>query len=95
MITHVVMVKLKDPSPDNLNSAVKMIRDLVGKIDVLKSMEVGTDVVHSERSYDLVLIAQFVNLDDLRTYNIHPIHVPVLEYVRSLASSMAAVDFES
>jgi Stress responsive A/B Barrel Domain len=94
MITHVVLIKLNHPSPENLESVVSRIMSLNGKIDVLKSIVAGTDIVHSPRSYDVALIAYFENRQDLETYSAHPVHVPVLEFVGSLASSIAAVDFE-
>lgn len=94
MITHVVMIKLKDPTSENVDKAVRKIRELDGQIEVLKSLKVGADIVRSERSYDLALIARFENLADLKTYNKHPVHVPVLEYIGGLASAVAAVDFE-
>jgi hypothetical protein len=95
MITHVVLIKLTDPTSENLKNVVDKIRALDGQIDVLRSIEVGTDIIHSARSYDVALVARFDSLEDLKTYAVHPIHVPVLEFAKSLASSMAAVDFES
>lgn len=95
MITHVVLIKLKEPTIDNIEKAVGKIRGLEGRIDVLKSLTVGADIVRSERSYDLALIARFENMEDLKTYNTHPVHVPVLEYIGGLAAAIAAVDFES
>jgi hypothetical protein len=94
MIIHVVTVKFKEPSQENLESAVEQIRALAGKIAVLQSIEAGTDIIRSERSYDLALVARFNNVEDLKIYATHPIHLPVLEFVRSHASDMTAVDFE-
>ena len=62
MITHVVMIKLKDPTSENVDKAVRKIRELDGKIEVLKSLNVGADIVRTDRSYDLALIARFRNL---------------------------------
>ena len=94
-LTHIVMIKLKDPTPENIEEAVAQIRSMAGKIDVLKSLEVGQDVVRSERSYDLALIAKFEDRAGLETYNTHPDHQPVLAYLRERMSAVTAVDFES
>lgn len=94
-LTHIVMVKLKDPTPENIDEAVEKIRSMEGKIDVLKSLEVGRDIVRSERSYDLALIAKFEDRAGLEIYNTHPVHQPILAYLRERMSTATAVDFES
>ncbi len=94
-LTHIVMIKLKDPTPENIDEAVAQIRSMAGKIEVLKSLEVGKDVVRSERSYDLALIAKFEDRAGLEVYNTHPVHLPVLAYLRERMSGSTAVDFES
>lgn len=94
-LTHIVMIKLKDPTPENIDEAVAQIRSMEGKIEVLKSLEVGKDVVRSERSYDLALIAKFEDRARLEVYNTHPVHLPVLAYLRERMSAVTAVDFES
>lgn len=40
-LTHIVMIKLKDPTPENVDAAVEKIRSMAGQIKVLKSLEVG------------------------------------------------------
>lgn len=94
-LTHVVMVKLKDPSLENIEAAIEKIRSMEGKIEGLKSLEVGRDIVRSERSYDLALIARFEDRAGLEVYNNHPVHQPVLAYLRERLSAVTAVDFES
>ena len=94
-VTHIVMAKLKDPTEENIDEAIAKIHEMDGKIDVLKSLEVGKDIVRSERSYDLALIAKFDDMAGLEQYNTHPVHLPVLQYLRERISSVVAVDFES
>ncbi|MCA9953025.1 MAG: Dabb family protein [Anaerolineales bacterium] len=95
MITHIVLIKLKQPSAENMATAVNKIRAMADKIPILQSLEVGQDVIRSTRSYDIGLIARFNNLDDLQTYQTHPVHVPVLEHIRNVMDSVIAVDYES
>ena len=94
MITHIVMIKLQEPTDDNINGVVEQVASMDGKIDELISIEVGRDVIRSPRSYDVGLIARFATLDDLNSYGTHPVHLPVLDFIRPLASSVVAVDFE-
>jgi len=95
MITHVVLVKLKDQRDRNIESMEALLRSLNGRIPSLRQLEVGKDIVRSERAYDIALIAKFDDLHGLRGYRTHPLHLPVLDKLRELASSIVVVDFES
>ncbi|TLM97569.1 Dabb family protein, partial [bacterium] len=67
-----------------------------GRISQIRHLEVGADIVRSERSFDLALLTRFDSLEDLQTYQIHPYHAEVIvPYVRSISSAIAAVDYES
>ncbi|MNE84744.1 Stress responsive A/B Barrel Domain protein [compost metagenome] len=66
-----------------------------GKIDVLKSIEVGVDVLHSERSYDIALITKFDSMEALDAYQVHPVHQKVIEHMSQVREASVAVDFES
>jgi len=96
MITHIVFFKLFDQSPENVAGAKEKLLSMAGKIPQLRHLEVGTDIVRSERSYDLALVTKFDSLEDLQAYQVHPYHAgEVVPYVRSAASSILAVDYES
>jgi len=95
MITHIVLFKLKDRSPENIARTVEVLRGLEGKIDELVSIEVGTDVLHSERSYDIALTAKFHDLDGLQAYQVHPEHQKVIAYINQVKEVSISVDYES
>ncbi|MFF2481534.1 Dabb family protein [Paenibacillus sp. NPDC058071] len=95
MITHIVFFKLKDGSPENVEKTAQVLRNMEGKIDVLKYIEVGIDVLHSERSYHIALITKFDSLDALNVYQVHPEHQKVIEYMTQVREASASVDFES
>jgi hypothetical protein len=95
MITHVVLFRLKDRSPENIEDAQSRLRGLAGKVPSLRHLEVGRNVIHSERSYDLALIARFNDLEGLEAYQVHPEHVPIASHMRTISESIVAVDFES
>jgi hypothetical protein len=95
MITHVVLVKLKDQSPKNIESVRALLSSLSGKIPSLRHFEVGADVTRSERSYELALIAKFDDSTGLKEYLTHPIHVPISSKLRELAANISVVDYES
>ncbi len=95
MITHVVLFKLKDRSPQSIEKAKDVLLGLKGKIPFLRYLEVGTDVLHSERSYDIALITKFDSMEDLQAYQVHPVHLEVAKYITAVRESAIAVDFES
>lgn len=95
MITHIVFFKLKDNRPEQVEVTAKILRDMEGKIDVLRSIEVGVDILHSERSYDIALITKFDSMADLDAYQVHPVHQKVIEHMSTVRESAVAVDFES
>lgn len=94
MIKHLVFFKLKDRSPESIRIAADKLKSMEGKIDILKHIEVGVDFMKSGRSFDIALITHFDSKEDLEKYATHPVHVPVLEYLRSVIEQSVAVDFE-
>ena len=94
MITHIVLFKLKDRSPENIEKARAVLASLSGKIPQLRHLEVGADVLRTDRSYDLALVARFDSLEDLNAYQIHHEHQQVVKYMLSVRESAVAVDYE-
>ncbi len=96
MITHIVFFKLKEPSPETVAVTRDVLLRMAGKIPEIRHLEVGVDVIRSERSYDLAILTRFDSLADLQTYQTHPLHAgEVVPYIKSVCSSVVAVDYES
>lgn len=95
MLVHVVLFKLRDPQPAVIAKALELMNGMRGKIPGLLSLEAGSDVVHSRRSYDLVLIAGFRSREDLEQYMGHPVHVPVSDFIRTVGETSVTVDYET
>lgn len=95
MITHIVFFKLKDRSPENIRKTRDVLIGMEGKIPQLRHLEVGIDLLRTERSYDLALIAKFDSLADLEAYQVHPVHQEVIEYIAKVRDTVLAVDYES
>jgi len=94
MIKHIVMFKLAEKTPENLKKAVMSLKSLEGNIETLKAIEIGSDFLKSERSYDIVLTAHFDNVEGLNIYAQHKNHLPVVKLMRSLCKSSVVVDYE-
>jgi hypothetical protein len=88
------MFKLFDKNKNNIEKVVNALKSLERNIDFLRSVEIGVDFTESERSYDIVLIAEFDNHEALNVYGPHPKHLPVVETIRSLCSGSVVVDYE-
>lgn len=94
MVLHLVVFHFKDEAKSQLDEAVKVLREMAGRVEVVRDLKVGRDFVHSGRSWDLGLA---VTLDDrraLEVYNDHPEHLPVKQFLGALYDQAVAVDFE-
>ncbi len=94
MITHVVLFRLKDRTPPSIEKAKAALAQLKGKVPSLRDLEVGSDLVRSERSYDIALVARFDDLAGLDAYRQHPAHLEAVKYIAGVKDDDAAVDYE-
>jgi len=95
MVVHIVMFRFKEENKEENIAKVKgMLEALVDKIEPLKSMEVGVDFLHSERSMDLVLTSTFDDKEGLEAYRIHPAHQEVVAFIKEVTIESRVVDYE-
>jgi hypothetical protein len=96
MITHIVLFKLEEPTAENVAAAREKLESMAGKVPMLRHLEVGVDIVRSERSYDVALYTKFDSLADLQAYQVYPYHgEDVAPYMRSISAAVVAADYES
>lgn len=92
MLKHVVAWKINEENKEeNLKKMKAMLESLVGKIDVIKSLQMGINENGGE--YDAVLICDFENSEALKIYDQHPEHMKVRKFIRSIAKDRMAVDY--
>jgi hypothetical protein len=95
MIRHVVFFKFKpEVGPAERQVILKDLRALPNKIDVIRSFEVGEDIMHLPRSWDMVLVATYDDLQSLETYTRHDDHVEFVLKVREVCDAIGSVDYE-
>lgn len=94
MIRHIVFFKLQDSSEANKQLVKDRIMSMQGKMDFVKHLEVGINFSTEERAFDLALISDFETKEDLNTYATHPIHVEVVNFIKSLNTVSKVVDYE-
>lgn len=94
MIKHIVCFKLKDNSLENCEKAKEVLLSMQGNVPQLRSIEVGIDFLHSERSYDLILQVTLDDADALAAYQNDPYHCSVVKkHMHAVRSASVAVDY--
>ncbi len=93
MIKHVVMWKLREGTEAQRDEVVRQMRALQGVVPQLLKSQIGVNVGAAD-NYDLALITEFNNLDDLQAYKVHPKHQAAAKLVTEIATSRVAVDYE-
>ncbi|MBN1950137.1 MAG: Dabb family protein [Bacteroidales bacterium] len=99
MIKHVVLWKLDGSYPEKeKKSILKEMRSRLMALDrsitLIQHLEVYlNDQDASETNFDIMLDTVFNSLQDLETYQVHPDHLKVGEYLKGLKLQRSAIDF--
>lgn len=98
MIKHIIIWNFKEgfSAEEKKAHAAKIksgLEGLMGKIDGLTSIHVKTEFLGSSNG-DVMLDSTFFSEEALKGYQVHPEHVKVAEFVRSVMGERKCVDFE-
>ena len=100
MIKHVVLFRLVafaegNSKHENAIYLKERLENLEALIPELLKIEVVLNIPDvSDQNYDLMLIAEFENLQDLDVYINHPEHVKVGSFLSKVRTERAAIDFQ-
>lgn len=96
MVVHIVMFKFKEGNREkHISDAAEMLNGLMGKVPTLKSMEVGINFsTEKARAMDLSIITTFDDRAGLESYAVHPEHLKVVEFIKSVVEESRVVDYE-
>ncbi len=95
MLRHVVFFKFNaGVAEEEVCDLIESLRALDGVIPEIRDLEVGRDIVRSERSFDFALFSSFDDLEAMQRYQIHPDHQAVVAKVKRLCEKVVAVDYE-
>lgn len=96
MLTHIVVWKYRSDVEEELRREhVERLRRLPSLIEGIESFDVGFDMLRLPRSYDTGLVAVFRGRDALDAYTVHPEHILVAEFGRTISEHVVSVDFLS
>jgi hypothetical protein len=94
MFTHIVLFKVKEPTKENLEFLEKTFLAMNENINELKQLEVGIDVIRSDRSYDIAIITRFDTKEDYLAYDVNQFHVEkVKKVIGPYIESSKTIDF--
>lgn len=94
MLTHIVVWKYRADIEQLIRDEhVARLRRLPSVIGGVESFSVGFDTLHLPRSYHTGLVAVFRDRAALDAYTVHPEHVLVADFGRSISEHVASVDF--
>lgn len=96
MIRHTVMLKLfsGEEKANNIKIVISGLKKLPSKIEQIKLYEVHKNICAKKNAFDIILVSDFENLEDLVIYRNHPEHVKVLNILRKVTEKSAFTDIE-
>ena len=94
MLQHYVFIKYRASTTDaHIAEFSSRMRALRGMIPEIVQLDIGRDILHDARSWDLVLIMRFASVETLRHYQRHPEHVKVMDFNQPCVDAVGSVDF--
>ena len=94
------MFRLKDSAEgysktENAQRLKVLLGSLDKKIPGIKRLEVGMNQGRSQSASDIVLYAEFENMQALENYRRHPEHALALDFIEKVCSERRVVDYEA
>lgn len=96
MLQHYILIKFnKGTSDEHIGEFCGRMLALRTTISGIEHLEIGRDILHDARSWDLILIMRFASKEALRSYQQHPEHLSLMAFNQPFVADVASVDFES
>ncbi len=87
-------IKSKKEKLEKIEKTKTTFGSLKSRIDVIQSYEIGTNLKHTNLSYDLVIISEYKSWDDLNTYINHIEHKKAISICADIKKDKAIIDYE-
>ena len=95
MLQHYVLIKFQESTSDeHIAEFCRRMLALRTSIASIEHLEIGRDILHDARSWDLILIMRFASTGVLRSYQQHPEHQKLMAFNQPFVADVASVDFD-
>jgi hypothetical protein len=93
-LQHYVFIKYLADTPEaHVEEFCRRMRALHPRIPGIEHLELGRDVLHDVRNWDVLLIMRFSSIEALREYQPHTEHQQVMAFNSPAVAQVGAVDF--
>ncbi len=94
---HVVMFKwVDDIDPNHVAKVRERLDTMPVLVEEILAYSHGADVGVTEGNFDYVVVADFANVADFRTYRVHPDHILLIEEViTAYVAQRATVQYQT
>ena len=94
MVKHIVMFDFKDENKKiNIAKAKVMLEALRETVPTLRKMEVGINFSEEERAMDLSIYTEFDDQEGLEAYALHPEHLKVVAFIKTVVTGSKVSDY--
>jgi len=94
MVVHIMTFKFKEENEKaNIIQVKQMLENLMGAVPTLRSIDVGLNFAKEERAMDLSIITTFESKQGLDAYAIHPEHLKVVDFIKTVVEYSKVVDY--
>lgn len=95
MIKHIVCFKIKEEYKNRIEEAKKTLLSMKENVPTVLDICVGIDLLHSERSYDIILEVWLESMEHLAVYQQDLYHCTVVKpLMHEIRCASVAVDYE-
>lgn len=95
MIKHVVCFKIKEECKNRIEEAKNTLLSMRENVPNIIKLNVGVDLLHSERSYDIILEVLVESMEHLEIYQKDLYHCTVVKpLMHEIRCASVAVDYE-
>lgn len=94
MLKHIVCFKLADNSISECEKAKDVLLSMKGNVPMIRDINVGIDVLHSPRSYDVILEVVLDDMNSLEAYQKDEYHCSVVKkHMHAVAETSISMDY--
>ena len=95
MIKHIVCFKIKEEYKNRIEEAKKTLLSMKENVPTVLDINVGIDLLHSERSYDIILEVWLESMEHLAVFQQDLYHCTVVKpLMHEIRCASVAVDYE-